>query len=1610
HKAHQLGIKVVIDFIPNHSSQDAVEIIAEKIQSGIIDNQVEAISEALNKNPSELTMDDVLSLYEHFIPDQSINDEELINNFPKHTLHYIRGKRVMVKNGDTALDETNWMDCAQFNIKNKNLIDYLVKILEFWQKEYGIDNFRCDMGHSIELTAPDMIKSITDKIGPIAFSEAHWDRGRDLQDKNVVATQDQHLYWVIRGIISGQNNAYDLTRELKNQKNYYYDSSRLMRFLENHDEQRITSLTGKNMVKTLMVLIALAVPGVPSVYAGQELGIRDKLPITGRQAINWEKGNYSLKEFYSWILNTRKRYQAFQDGYFKILESDNPNIFATFRKNKQEQLIIAANLNQNEDDIQRAEIKLPVNEMSIKETEDDFYKVRDLANNQEFIYTGKELHEGMRVGLNGCDYHVFKIEECEKPRGPPEEYVEMEEREKTETRDDFYNFMNKEWLVTNGMGGYAYSTISGANTRRYHGLLISSPKKGRGRKHLLSKYEDILLVNGKEYNIGTNNYPEERYPQGYIYLKQFDLDPVPTFIFSAGGVDIQKQIFMVHGEDTTVIKYEILNAPEDTSVSIIARPIITARDHHNLHKKNTNINTDSLQEKNTVKLSPYKGIPDIFISHDKDTVYRKNPDWYYNFKYDKEAEQFGEPGMEDGFSPGEFFIPLEKGKSRALVASLNPYYSFDSDKMLKSEIKRKENIYENIEYNNPYIKQLVQAADSFIIKRADGKTSIAAGYPWFDDWGRDAMISLPGLTLTRKEYQEAREILKTFAQYTDKGMLPNVFPGQGEQPMYNTVDASLWFFWSVYKYAQYTGDYKFIKREIYPALMDIINHYKNGTRFNIHMDKDGLIFAGEEGTQLTWMDAKIGDWVVTPRIGKPVEIQALWYNALNIMEDFTRRFGFQEDADEYQNLASKVKNNFNNKFWNEKKECLYDVVDNLEGENEAEIRPNQIFALGLPFKILKREKEKKVLNTIEKELLTPFGLRSLSPGEKGYKGIYRGDILQRDSSYHQGTVWAWLMGPFADAYFKVNGISPRTKEKMGGILRPLLESMKEEGLGTIAEVFDGDMPHLPGGCISQAWSVAEILRIVSEYDLYDEKILNEPLNRIGISINSQIDAEKSFNYALNNGFKTFEFNFDYKVETKQEYLPNNIPDVNRRWFKYKAENNNINLQVNAPVINITDSKQQKEIIDSLEFAKDIGAKVLTLTLTEPGREYAEALKTIIETARANNIVIGIKNGPQISAQDFNKTMGYLIEYDNVGVTFDPMNAAVMENPLDYLDKIQYRIINVDIYDSQKNSDSYLRPGQGELPINKIIKKVIQRGYSGPIIINSEYNNIVHNRIFLNSIILSYLEKKTFTSIAQDMGLEKIIVSENLKQDIIMNNKELEVDNDLFNKIQELSIQAPKLGENLFRILISFERNKGKSTKERAEICKKELYRYMNEYEIVGLPLWFEMYSNDILYKEKYFNEPINKFLIMEYIRKNYIIQKDSIERITESVLRINDDFQKINAEKRIIKSPGSPGRIQGKDEVRYKQSKRTGITDLMNAVDNLMRGIIRIPFIPAVMAESVSEKGSILSVGAYMVGQKIGYSLINFVREYAINSIFKKYEKNKFIPDLNLFENILHST
>lgn len=629
---------------------------------------------------------------------------------------------------------------------------------------------------------------------------------------------------------------------------------------------------------------------------------------------------------------------------------------------------------------------------------------------------------------------------------------------------DLQQASSREWLETNGLGGFASSTITGLNTRRYHGLLIAATNPPVGRTLLLSKLEEALIIGNERIELATNQYPCAVHPSGFLHLKRFRLDPYPIFTFGTSGTIIEKHVCMLHGENSTVVEYRLISSSQKT-VRLHVRPLIAFRDYHALTHKNDVLNRKVIQSAGLASVAPYSGLPTLHVAHNAKNV-TTDADWYYSFQYVREQER-GLDFIEDLFNPLCCEFDLSADQPASLIASTELRSSSEASQLIRAEVERRRAISASNTDSANLRGQLALAADQFIVRRGAHKT-IIAGYHWFGDWGRDTMISLPGL-LALGRAKDIKDILLEFSNHVDQGMLPNRFTEHGETPEYNTVDATLWYFEAVRAYHEATGEDPLLKK-LYPILVDIIDWHVRGTRYDIFMDSDGLLHSGP---QLTWMDAKVEDWIVTPRSGKAVEIQALWYNALRISEHFAARLGDAPRREQNAELARKVTESFNIKFWNDTDGCLFDVIGD---SNDTSLRPNQIFAVSLFHTMLKADRARAVVDKVQKELLTPFGLRTLSATDPNYAGHYRGDQRSRDAAYHQGTVWPWLMGAFVQAYIKVNGNNASARALIWNWLAELQDSVLMAGLGTISEIFEGDPPHTPCGCIAQAWSVSELIR------------------------------------------------------------------------------------------------------------------------------------------------------------------------------------------------------------------------------------------------------------------------------------------------------------------------------------------------------------------------------------------------------------------------------------------------------------------------------------------------------------------------------------------------------
>lgn len=534
---------------------------------------------------------------------------------------------------------------------------------------------------------------------------------------------------------------------------------------------------------------------------------------------------------------------------------------------------------------------------------------------------------------------------------------------------------------------------------------------------------------------------------------------------------------MVHNENTVVVKYEVLKAESPFKIEFL--PLMASRGYHELGHASPRMYWDA-DFNNGIFHNQPDGSNNVYISIPGST-YQHTLRWFNNFKYSVEQYR-GLDYTEDLFNHGVFFVQLKEGDELNIIVSTENPEERDGADLIKQEYKRRKKLLKG-QPEDQTLRQLILAADQFIVKRDEDLKTVIAGYHWFTDWGRDTMISLPGLTLSTGRFDDAKKILAAFAQSVSMGMLPNRFQ-EKEPPEYNNVDGTLWYFIAVYKYLLATDDKKFVFDEILPVLKEIIDWHFKGTRYNIHVDEDGLLYAGEVGQQLTWMDARIGTWVVTPRMGKPVEIQALWYNVLKIFAELLRQNKQTKDAALIETNAAKAKESFDKLFWYADGNYLYDVIDE-NSKPDATLRPNQLFAISLPFSLIDDEKAEAVLKIVEEKLYTPVGLRSLPAEDVHYVPHYGGDQWHRDSSYHEGTVWSWLLGPYVDAIVKLQAMSYELRARK--VINDFKYHLNEGCMGSVSEIFDADVPHHPRGCVAQAWGVAEVLRVIKEYELYSEQ-------------------------------------------------------------------------------------------------------------------------------------------------------------------------------------------------------------------------------------------------------------------------------------------------------------------------------------------------------------------------------------------------------------------------------------------------------------------------------------------------------------------------------------------
>lgn len=644
--------------------------------------------------------------------------------------------------------------------------------------------------------------------------------------------------------------------------------------------------------------------------------------------------------------------------------------------------------------------------------------------------------------------------------------------------------LTKEWLLTNNRGGFCSSTAAGVNTRRYHGLLTGSTNPPENRVTSLSACLETITCKDSKIELSSFEFEGGFGCGGHEHLSGFSKDSAAHYHYDLNLVDITKSIYLLPDRDAIVIDYDFSNVYEKFDFTI--RPFAAMRSFHGLQKSNTMLSTEWRTDGLAVIAEDLR-LGELFL-RSTDMWFEKDQQWWYNFAYRIDKRR-GQDFTEDLWSPGIFKANIENDCHIYFCASLGEYEKSHevlefNPKVVTHRIRQNKKIKDARHKNDEVMKSLCDAAEQFVIQRSvGGKTfsTILAGYPWFMDWGRDAFIALPGILLSTGRHDQAASVLSAFAGAISEGMIPNRFDDYNGSAHYNSIDASLWFINSAFEYLSETGEKEFFDKKLIPAIRYIVESYQKSTRFGIHADEDGLITGGDKDTQLTWMDAKFNGFSFTPRYGKAVEINALWYSALCSLAEYYRENDDKAaatwmDAEHYGSRAQIVAESFCKVFWNEEKGYLNDCVL-PDGTVDSSLRPNQIYAVALPFSPLSRRQQEAVVNIVQDHLLTDYGLRTLSPMDNRYRGRYTGHQGQRDGAYHQGTVWPYLIGPFIEAYLWVNGLDKKNLKQAGEFLAPLIRHITEEGcLGSIAEIFDGDSPHQPRGCFAQAWSVAEVLR------------------------------------------------------------------------------------------------------------------------------------------------------------------------------------------------------------------------------------------------------------------------------------------------------------------------------------------------------------------------------------------------------------------------------------------------------------------------------------------------------------------------------------------------------
>lgn len=631
--------------------------------------------------------------------------------------------------------------------------------------------------------------------------------------------------------------------------------------------------------------------------------------------------------------------------------------------------------------------------------------------------------------------------------------------------------LRHEWLETNGLGGYASSTIIGYGTRKYHGLLVASLPPDGARFVLLSRVEDSASVGKQEFQLSSNKYPGVFHPRGYENIESFVMEDWPVTTFRLASARIERSVMMIRNENTVLIRYD-LSKSGDKPVTLKIHPLIACRGFHDLTRENTALRVKTFSVNQDFKIEPYEGLPPLYFGSNTKLQFYPGPDWYRNVEYSEEQSR-GYDFQEDLFCPGVFEKRLDPGEPLIFRVSIEPS-SGDIHALWKGEIERRQEESAAFKGEDAVPQALKTSARHFLIKNHKGQDSVIAGYPWFGEWGRDSMISIPGLAFYCGHHDEGFEILKTFASYEKNGLLPNFLTG--DEPAYNSIDSAFWFFWAAQEYLKQTGDKDAVVKHLFPAMQRIISAYLGRKVPNTELQSNGLLWAGNEGTQLTWMDATAWGRPVTPRHGLAIEINALWYNALGLMLQLVKETGSKIDR-RIETVFKSCGEAMRGEFWNEKAAMLADVIN--EKGRDLSVRPNQIFAVSLPFSAFSKVQQERIIKVVDEELVTPYGLRTLSPKHPEYRSRYVGNQDIRDSAYHQGTVWPWLVGHFVEGFIRVSTDKVSAKRYLKKRFAALFnEHVKQAGLFGVSEIFDGDPPHFPNGCPNQAWSLAEVIRAI----------------------------------------------------------------------------------------------------------------------------------------------------------------------------------------------------------------------------------------------------------------------------------------------------------------------------------------------------------------------------------------------------------------------------------------------------------------------------------------------------------------------------------------------------